>query len=466
MISFFQKFIRHLSKPVIMAIGIVTVILVAVSGFYFLKQDVAVTSPEPLPKLEAREGLFMYRNEEAGIEFLYPDYLEIDNTTPYLRIVWPPVKDPSYGVVRPSIAIELYNPESGSYEKDNPQEILLSLTRNCAADGNGGSIFCELPEKHQITRKVNAQGIPFATFFTRMVKVQSRYESGVGSKEVSREVLKESIGPYFFVPLIPRGFYILFYPDNPHFSVKPAESDLDVIVDSFRYHGQQIEGIGVILGGQNRVEWVIESGPAAKAGINEDDRIIKIDGRSITGLPFEEVLNALRGSAGSRVRLTIYRPDGGTTRDIEVTRDAITFQVDQNIEKAIDRLFPIAKSSNTQEDILILLNDIKKNTKIAFLEIQPMNISGLGFNAAGYGFEAKNVPNEPFLKVRNYLEGIGYDLSNPAGGPTGYSTEFKRDNVVCIVDISLIPESYNEEFDYYTYYVDKVNIFVGCGFLP
>ena len=47
--------------------------------------------------------------------------------------------------------------------------------------------------------------------------------------------------------------------------------------------------------------------PAERAGIETGDRIVEIEGKSTAGLTADEALRALRGAAGSRVRLSVER---------------------------------------------------------------------------------------------------------------------------------------------------------------
>jgi carboxyl-terminal processing protease len=74
----------------------------------------------------------------------------------------------------------------------------------------------------------------------------------------------------------------------------------------------QFGGIGIELTLEGRVPEVIapiEGTPAANAGIEPGDRIVKIDGLATTGMDVETIVKRLRGTAGSRVALTIARSD-------------------------------------------------------------------------------------------------------------------------------------------------------------
>jgi len=74
----------------------------------------------------------------------------------------------------------------------------------------------------------------------------------------------------------------------------------------------QFGGIGVELTLEGKVPEVIspiDGTPAAEAGIEPGDRIVKIDGQPTTGMDVEEIVKRLRGPAGTRVVLTIARND-------------------------------------------------------------------------------------------------------------------------------------------------------------
>src|SRR5260370_34336374 len=88
----------------------------------------------------------------------------------------------------------------------------------------------------------------------------------------------------------------------------------------------QFGGIGVELTLEGKVPEVIslmDATPAANAGIEPGDRIVKIDGQPTTGMDVEEIVKRLRGAAGSRVILTIARNDRSTPFDVPLTRDVI-----------------------------------------------------------------------------------------------------------------------------------------------
>lgn len=85
-------------------------------------------------------------------------------------------------------------------------------------------------------------------------------------------------------------------------------------------------GIGVTISlapSGVKVEYVEANKPAAEAGLKEGDIIIDIDSNSTKGMPFTEVLERIRGKAGTMVTLTISRGDIKPFT-VEVKRDIIS----------------------------------------------------------------------------------------------------------------------------------------------
>jgi len=84
----------------------------------------------------------------------------------------------------------------------------------------------------------------------------------------------------------------------------------------------ELEGIGATLApaaGGPTVVSVIETGPAATAGLKRGDKFVRIDGQSTAELPLSEVIQRLRGPQGSRVSISVVR-DGGNSFDVTVVR--------------------------------------------------------------------------------------------------------------------------------------------------
>lgn len=71
-----------------------------------------------------------------------------------------------------------------------------------------------------------------------------------------------------------------------------------------------VSGIGVHLDNDYmEVMSVVAGSPAEKAGIEAGDRIVKVNNKSIEGLPPEDVINRIRGKSGTPVRIGVKRGD-------------------------------------------------------------------------------------------------------------------------------------------------------------
>ncbi len=87
---------------------------------------------------------------------------------------------------------------------------------------------------------------------------------------------------------------------------------------------QEYEGIGVSLQGNPRgarVREVFEGSPAAVSGISVGDVIFEINGQDLRGWSFTEVVDHIRGNAGTQLQLRVIRKE--TVVDITLRRDAI-----------------------------------------------------------------------------------------------------------------------------------------------
>ncbi len=87
----------------------------------------------------------------------------------------------------------------------------------------------------------------------------------------------------------------------------------------------QFGGVGIEISVDDGVPQVIsaiEGTPAAAAGLNPGDRIIKSDGQPLVGMDIEAVVRKLRGAPGTPVVLTIAR-SGRQPFDVKVTRAII-----------------------------------------------------------------------------------------------------------------------------------------------
>jgi len=101
-------------------------------------------------------------------------------------------------------------------------------------------------------------------------------------------------------------------------------------------------GMEVIMeGGFIKVVAPIDDTPAAKAGLKTGDLIIRMDGKTVTGLSLSEATERMRGSPGSKIILTILRESEPDPFDVSIGYLRVTqFQIatSENFRKELKQL--------------------------------------------------------------------------------------------------------------------------------
>lgn len=85
-------------------------------------------------------------------------------------------------------------------------------------------------------------------------------------------------------------------------------------------------GIGAQVGLEDGLPVIVapfDDSPADKAGVQAGDIIIEVDGTDVTGLSLNETIEMIRGERGTKVVLTVFRPDLNESLEIEIIRDEI-----------------------------------------------------------------------------------------------------------------------------------------------
>jgi len=85
-------------------------------------------------------------------------------------------------------------------------------------------------------------------------------------------------------------------------------------------------GIGASIGVEDGLPVIVapfDGSPAEEAGIEAGDIIIEVDDEDVTAWPLNDVVEHIRGEAGTEVELTVLRPDEGTSMEIAITRGEI-----------------------------------------------------------------------------------------------------------------------------------------------
>lgn len=119
------------------------------------------------------------------------------------------------------------------------------------------------------------------------------------------------------------------------YAIKGILSELDphsTYLDATKYDNLQVQtkgefgGLGIEVGSEDgyvKVIAPIDDTPAAKAGVEAGDLIIKIDGESVKGLSLNESIEKMRGEKGTEIIITIVRNGIERPFDITIIRDII-----------------------------------------------------------------------------------------------------------------------------------------------
>ncbi len=88
----------------------------------------------------------------------------------------------------------------------------------------------------------------------------------------------------------------------------------------------KFSGIGAQVGVEDGLPVIVaplDGSPAEKAGIKAGDIIIEVDGVDVTSWPLGDIVENIRGEAGTEVELTVLRPDEGQSYEITIVRGEI-----------------------------------------------------------------------------------------------------------------------------------------------
>ena len=152
-------------------------------------------------------------------------------------------------------------------------------------------------------------------------------------------------------------------------------------------------GIGVTLGQDKEgypVLFPIPDGPAAIAGVQEGDRLIKVDNLEITPETTTDMLMAaVRGPVGESVEITIARPPDYKTQTFTIKRKEIALpSVTWHLEPSEQRLGIIKVNliaESTPDEIQKAIKDLQERGAIAYALDLRDNFGGLldsGINVA------------------------------------------------------------------------------------
>ena len=140
------------------------------------------------------------------------------------------------------------------------------------------------------------------------------------------------------------------------------------------------EGVGMtVVTDNNGLVTVIEpfeGSPAQKAGIQQGDKIIKVNDEDVTMLRDEgAVVKLLKGPANTSVKITVYRPSEGRSIDFDVKRQKINYVFNIKSSMLTDQIGYIRINSFMDDNIETLFNQhldslVKKGMKGLVIDVR------------------------------------------------------------------------------------------------
>ncbi len=105
-------------------------------------------------------------------------------------------------------------------------------------------------------------------------------------------------------------------------------------------------GVGVVVGMREDYLTVIApiaGTPAFRAGMIAGDRIVRIENRTARNVTFQEAVELMRGQPGTKVRMTLFRPSTGESREVEIVRERIEIEMVKDLQGGTG--FPLGEDS-------------------------------------------------------------------------------------------------------------------------
>jgi len=165
---------------------------------------------------------------------------------------------------------------------------------------------------------------------------------------------------------------------DPHSSFLDPEDQSDLSESTMGRFG----GLGIVIGTEGSfIEIIspIDDTPAYRAGLQAGDIILKIDDQNVNQINLEEGVKLMRGAPGTKVKLTIGRPDIAPFV-VEITREIITIVSAKGL--LLDEGIGYIRISQFQNPTAKLVDDIvselvtKNETKLDSLILDLRNNPG------------------------------------------------------------------------------------------
>ena len=169
-------------------------------------------------------------------------------------------------------------------------------------------------------------GLGMLIFRPTIILGNTQYENGMSSQQMTgllnkaNRIINTIEEQYILEDLsvddLIEGMYegLMDVLDDQYAEYYTAEEYAEIKINTEGSYG----GVGISVAGQDIVA-VYEGSPAAAAGIQPGDRLMAVEGESISGMSTEELRERISGQIGEIRNLTLYRPSDDSTYDVAVT---------------------------------------------------------------------------------------------------------------------------------------------------
>jgi carboxyl-terminal processing protease len=180
---------------------------------------------------------------------------------------------------------------------------------------------------------------------------------------------------------------------DPHSSYLNAKNYRDMQVQTRGEFG----GLGIEVTmelGVLKVVSPIDDTPAAKAGLQANDLITRIDGQPIAGLTLEQAVDKMRGQVNTSITVTIVRKSKAEPFDVKLVREVIHINpIKSRLEGDVLYVKIASFSELTHANLVKQVTDLKKSA---------------GKNLKGYVVDLRNDPggllDQAILVTDDFLE--------------------------------------------------------------
>lgn len=188
-------------------------------------------------------------------------------------------------------------------------------------------------------------------------------------------------------------------------------------------------GIGsLILSRENEtyISEPYEGLPAQIAGLKAGDKLVKIDGKTLTGLSSAEVSDRLKGPANTTVKVTVERPGTKEPLTYDIVRKKITLPSVPYYGFVSDSIGYIYLNSFTDK--------AASEVKTALLELKKKGMKGLVFDLRGNG---GGILDEA-VQIVNYFVPKGKEILSTRGKIKQWDRTYKTTQEPIVPELPLV----------------------------